>query len=107
MGDEKVHLAERIQAIMAAENTMYENHEVLEQLHLTAEHMLQLIEHVMNTGAHDERDLLLNLHSRIGKMNDFLKEIHEFRLALVWYTEPMKQDKNIAKHLSEWLKQNR
>ena len=101
---DKKLLAERIQSIMAQENTMYENHEVLGQLQLTSEHLLQLIEHVMNTGCHDEPNLLFNLYSRLEEMNCYLKEIHEFRRELVWYTRPMKEHSNIAKHLSDWLK---
>ncbi len=107
MHNDKLHLSEHIQTIMAAENTMYENHEVLQQLELTAEHLLQLIEHVINTGSHNEPNTLLNLHSRIREMNNFLQEIHEFRRALVWYTKPMQQDENIAKHISDWLKDQR
>ena len=105
MNQKQLELVKRVQAIMAAENTMYEKREVLEQLERTAKHLQQLINHIISHDLDSEKNTLWSLHISIGEMNKFLQEIHEFRNALVWYTKPLKENQNLAQHIGKWLKE--
>lgn len=105
MNQKQIELVKRVQAIMASENTMYEKREILEQVELIAKHLQQLIDHVIKNRIETDQNLLWNLHHSIGEMNKLLQEIHEFRLSLVWYTKPLKENQNIAEHVGKWLKE--
>lgn len=100
---DKEHLSKRVETIIAAENTMYEKGEVFDQMKITATHLHQIIDLVLCNNMDERPKELLNLSRKIEEMTRFLKEVHEFRNALMWYTKAIKLDKDLPNYLAKWL----